>query len=603
MRGERRGRLAGSALRVPLDHALISMTDSITRLLQRRPTGRRLVSTTTASATTASATTASATMASFVAYASAIALTTAMATALAAVVAPATARAQGAPPKVSPKLPPTTSGKAPVRTPATAPTKLPAPASTASTAAPATTPATTPAAPAQMARIFGIAYDSVAMRPLVGAMIQLVDGSDPTRIRSAETDAHGDYAIDSVRVGTYLLGFFHPRVDELAVETPLVRIDVRTVGEIRAHVAIPSARTISARVCGPAATRDSVGLFMGVVRSAHGAALSAPARVRAQWTELRVGTTGLIRTNPTQVVTTSPTGNFAICGVPTNGSFVVRAFVGPDSSGFVELEAPKRGLVYRDLYIGTATKMPTPAQPSTMGRTMAVFRGAGALKGVVRSSTTGQPVRDARLMIWGSGQEDTSNVNGQFALRSLPSGTYTVEARAIGFLPKRAIVDMSDSVETVADLNLDVFVPTIDTMRVRANRNPASSGYAEFEKRKKLGGGYFIDEEQLSKRDPVYMADVFRQTPGVTVSLADINGDLVLMRGAGSTPACVPTVFVDGMRVVNTDGNLENLINPQTVKAVEVYTRTASIPAQFQGQNGCGSLVIWTGFRKPLTSR
>ena len=223
-------------------------------------------------------------MASFVAYASAVALTTAMATALATVVAPATARAQGAPPKVSPKLPPTTSGKAPVRTPATAPTKLPAPASTASTAAPATTPATTPAAPAQMARIFGIAYDSVAMRPLVGAMIQLVDGSDPTRIRSAETDAHGDYAIDSVRVGTYLLGFFHPRVDELAVETPLVRIDVRTVGEIRAHVAIPSARTISARVCGPAATRDSVGLFMGVVRSAHGAALSAPARVRAQWT-------------------------------------------------------------------------------------------------------------------------------------------------------------------------------------------------------------------------------------------------------------------------------------------------------------------------------
>ena len=45
------------------------------------------------------------------------------------------------------------------------------------------------------------------------------------------------------------------------------------------------------------------------------------------------------------------------------------------------------------------------------------------------------------------------------------------------------------------------------------------------------------------------------------------------------------------------DGDLDNIINPKDVRAIELYARTASIPLQFQTRNGCGSAVIWTGAR------
>ncbi|MBL0173592.1 MAG: carboxypeptidase regulatory-like domain-containing protein [Gemmatimonadaceae bacterium] len=447
-----------------------------------------------------------------------------------------------------------------------------------------------------VARVSGFAFDSITMRPLPGALIQLVAATDPTRVRSATSDERGAYAIDSVQVGTYLLGFFHPRLDSLGIEAPLQQVDIRTPGEIRAQVAIPSGRTLVARLCGPTIARDSLGLFMGVVRSARGEALPAPARIRAQWTEVRLGPAGLERRSPTNIVTTSPTGSFAICGIPVEGTFRTRAFVGGDSSGFVELEAPRGGLLYRDIYVGAATKAPESGGAPRLSAP--VLRGNGALRGVVRSAT-GQPVRDARLVMWGNGREDTTSASGQFAMQSIPSGTYTLESRAIGYLPKRIVVDVPDGSEGVAALVMEAFVPTVDTMRIRANANPRINQLADFERRKRAGGGYFLDETQLARRNPMYNSDIFRMAPGTSIIPADMVGDRIMMRGAAGGGSCVPAVFLNGMPVVNVDGNLDNIVNPQQVRAVEIYSRTASVPIQFQSQNGCGSIVIWTGARRP----
>jgi hypothetical protein len=47
------------------------------------------------------------------------------------------------------------------------------------------------------------------------------------------------------------------------------------------------------------------------------------------------------------------------------------------------------------------------------------------------------------------------------------------------------------------------------------------------------------------------------------------------------------------------DGNLDTVMQPNDVRAVEIYPRGASVPMQFQVQNGCGSIVIWSGARRP----
>jgi hypothetical protein len=442
-------------------------------------------------------------------------------------------------------------------------------------------------------RVSGGVFDSVAMRPLAGALLQLVSPDNPSRSRSVTSDERGSWAIDSVPLGSYLLGFLHPRLDSLRLESPLLRVDARTTDEIRAMVTIPSARTLVARTCGPTVANDSLGLFSGTVRSSRGEPLAGPARIRAQWLEITLGQNGVERRRPSTVVNTAADGTFAICGVPSEGTFLVRAFAGTDSSGFVEFDAPRNGLLMRDIYIGRAQKVAAPASART---SEPLLRGTGALSGFVRNAA-GEPVRGARLVLWGSGLEDTTSAGGQFTMESLPAGTYTLEARALGFLPTRAAVDVPEGGAGSADLVLESFVPVMDTMRIRADRIAALNQLSDFERRRKSGIGYYIDEAAVERRSPMFMSDLLRSTPGVFVVGSSDRRDRVRLRGLSGSGSCIPTVWLNGVRSPTDDGDLEQLVNPQTVRAVEIYSRTGFIPAELQTPTGCGAIVIWTGPR------
>ena len=71
------------------------------------------------------------------------------------------------------------------------------------------------------------------------------------------------------------------------------------------------------------------------------------------------------------------------------------------------------------------------------------------------------------------------------------------------------------------------------------------------------------------------------------------------MRGTGFQAYCYPTLYIDGVRVFNNDGDLDAFVNVQDIRAMEVYPRGGSVPVEFQTLEGCGSLVIWTGGRRP----
>ena len=102
----------------------------------------------------------------------------------------------------------------------------------------------------------------------------------------------------------------------------------------------------------------------------------------------------------------------------------------------------------------------------------------------------------------------------------------------------------------------------------------------------------------VTQRQALNMADLFRSTPGMTIMPGSSAGDRVLMRGSGGSGSCVPAVFLNGLAVPTTDGILDTFVNPRDVRAVEIYSRVASVPVQFQARNGCGSIVLWTGARR-----
>jgi len=450
-----------------------------------------------------------------------------------------------------------------------------------------TRPAATP-----RARVRGEIVDSVRNRVLTGATVQLSATDNSGRILSTSSNLQGVFQIDDVPAGTYLVGFLHPFLDSLGVESSLLRLEVSTDEPIALTLATPSAATLIEARCGAPTTELPRGMFFGTVRNAGGGAITTPARVRAQYNTNRVTERGLERVPNVRIATSTAEGTFAVCGVPANTAITVRGFSGADSSGFVELPVPGNGLLLRDLVIGAAQRV---QQRTTSGgaRVTSVLTGKATLRGVARNQT-GQPVNGARVTLWGTGVEATANASGQYQFAALPEGTYTVEVRAVGFQPHRAPADLLATRENVLDLTLTPLVATVDTMRVRANR---AVPLEEFERRRKLGFGHFLTEDDIKKKGPTYMGDIFRGLPGVVTMPGQFGRDRVLVRGTGITGDCAPAIFLNGLYVNIEDGDLDNIINPKDVRAIELYSRVASIPLQFQTRNGCGSAVIWTGAR------
>lgn len=445
------------------------------------------------------------------------------------------------------------------------------------------------AQPLPAARVTGEVFDSLAMRPLPGATVQLVTTGGPARIRVATADSRGLFRFDSVAVGVYLVGFLHPLLDSLGIDSPLARIDITTSDPVTIILGTPSPATLITTRCGPPEPGRPQGLFTGTVRAARGAPLDATARVRAQYTQAVASERGLERRTLSQFGTTNGDGLFTVCAIPPSRIISVRAFSATDSSGFVELVMPSNGMLRRDLLVGRATR--TKGDTAARGESLT---GSARLRGTVRNAA-GQPVIGARVVLLGAAREGTSGKTGQVMFSALPEGSYTLETRALGYQPLRTAVDLDGSVQVDAELTLTALPAAVDTMRVRADRMAVP--LAEFQRRRKLGFGHFLDEAEITARDPINVADVFRRTPGVVTMPGQFGRDRVLLRGTGMTGDCPPAVFLNGLLIPNEDGDLDAIVNARDVRAVEIYARTASVPLQFQTRNGCGSLVIWTGAR------
>ncbi|MES2525173.1 MAG: carboxypeptidase regulatory-like domain-containing protein [Gemmatimonadota bacterium] len=459
-----------------------------------------------------------------------------------------------------------------------------------------TAPAPQPAGGARVSRVTGTVFDSLAMKPLPGALVQLMLASDPSKVRSASSAADGAFRFDSVPAGEYVLGFLHPRLDSIPVVPAMLRVDVRDAGEVTAALRVPSASTVITGSCGPNALRDSTGLFAGTVRTANGAPLPGPGRVRVRWTQLSVSQRGIERTNPSVVTSTTEDGKFAVCGVPLGASLLTRAYAGGDSSGFAEFAPTDNGVMHRTLFVARAERI---ASTDSLRPSETMVRGAGILGGVVRNARN-QPIAGARATVWSTGVEAVTDARGEFRMTGLPTGTYTLEIRGIGYEPMRRAVDILPDRDDEITVSLPQLA-TLNPVKVNATRVFTSTFQNEAEARRRaLGFGYFIDEGAIEKRNPIAVADLLRTTPGVFVTLGP-RGDQVQMRGAGRSAAyCTPAVFIDGNLSGIDDGRLDLIVSAQQVRSVEVYPRVSSVPGQFLTLNGCGSIVLWTGPRRPL---
>jgi hypothetical protein len=457
-------------------------------------------------------------------------------------------------------------------------------------------PASLPTRPATT--ISGVVFDSLAMRGLPDAMVQISSAAGPAFAKTATTDSAGRFSFAEIPVGTYLLGFFHPKLDSLSLTMQTLRVDVRTEQPIKARLALPSARTIVRTICGPKSIADSTGLLIGYLRGADNSMPRANGTVSVQWVEVIIEKNSIRRDVPKADATANSSGLFAMCGVPLGTPIMLQGALANDSSGSFEVSLPSAGLLHRDIFVAPVAR--TKVTVSDSAPAVELLRGTGRLRGQVVGSN-GRPISGARATVWGTGLEAVTNTEGEFSFAALPPGTHTLEVRAVGFSPVQRPVDIVLGAPGAAEIELTNLGITLDTVRVVAQRVFASRQKEDFDRRLAKSLGHLIDEAEIEKRRPQVVTDVLRTIPGVHILPSKRGNEDIYMRGGQAilgTGMCRPDIRVDGSLVVNDVMFPVNaIVSMDQIHAVEVYAHASLVPVEYQTTSGCGVIVIWTGPR------
>ncbi len=433
---------------------------------------------------------------------------------------------------------------------------------------------------AATASLAGRVFDLSIGRPLPNADVQLVSATSLEIVRRDTSDGLGRFDMADVPAGSYLIGFAHPRLDSLLLESPLLNALALEAGQrSQVTLAVPPLEAIYATWCGEiqrpnargstSAAPPLPGLFLGRVRASAGLPLPDSTRVEVNWMEVDPGRPGAAPEPQSRVVPVNPEGAFAVCEVPPDGVLNVRTFAGNATSGTIEIEVPSNRLLMRSL------QLPVGAEST------------GALRGTVVSGENA-PITGARVRVAGSTSVALTDAAGRFVIADAPLGPQTLEAVAIGFSPRGVAVDIDAGGGDTARVVLQSTRNQLESVIITAD-----SWRSGFENRRSRRYGKFLDEAEIQRMVPQRIADVLFSMPSVTTVNTGRIGREILVRG------CKPTVFIDGKRAFVETFDLDAVMSVDSLMAVEVYDQPEVIPFDFHAEPGCGAIVFWTRKGRP----
>jgi len=427
------------------------------------------------------------------------------------------------------------------------------------------------------AMVLGTVYDSVRLRPAAGAVIR-VDSSSLT----ATADSLGRFRIIGIPPGSHALWMETPILDTLGVTIHSPSEQFQEGGAKAVVLATPSMETLVEALCSASWRARGAAAFMGRVRVADNGSPASGAKVSLVWYELDLNGK-LARVPRVREGVVGPDGTFRICGLPREIEGRAQVIRGTMTSGDIPISFGQDVLALRSMSIAAPSVAAAPGDSSR-------GRGSSRLTGRV-VARDGRPLGNARVQLDGTTRVAVTRATGEFVMDSLPAGTQTVSVRLIGYQPGEITVDLESNKPTMVAIQLEDFVPILETVRVTAQRERALDDVG-FARRKRSSMGWYLDPDEVARENPLRFSDLLRTAPGIQV--ANYNGQPVIQNGRDPINGCI-NIWVDGSPWQSmSPGDIDDYLRGAEVGAVEVYSSTAT-PAEFTNSNGsCATIVAWT---------
>lgn len=235
-----------------------------------------------------------------------------------------------------------------------------------------------------------------------------------------------------------------------------------------------------------------------------------------------------------------------------------------------------------------------------------------ALRGIVVEEGTNRPLAGVVVMLDRTFQQTVTDQAGRFLLTDLPLGVRQLLFRSIGHIPTRMQVTLTQGDTARADVALITDPLRLDSISVTAPSNRRlNPRLVEFEERRRMGIGFFLDSAYLRRADGRRMSDVLREAPSIRVLPSLDGGSTIryyaasIRRRGVSGEACLMSVYMDGVPMYRSGGpggggfgapvDFSRDINISSLDAVEVYASAAEVPVEYAGQSAdCGVILLWT---------
>jgi hypothetical protein len=417
--------------------------------------------------------------------------------------------------------------------------------------------------------------------------------------RVVTTDARGRFRFDSLPSGTYRVTFFHPLLDSIGIGAGAATVTVADGAASETFLSTPSSPALYRRLCGPA-REQSLGAIVGHVRDVDTRNPIASATVETFWGEFQ-RQQGAFKRHTYQATTTSGAeGAYILCAVPSDVPLDVTARASGFEAGPVTVVHGREVVALRDIEISRRDSAARADTPGLVRDSTRIARGAGTIRGTVLDAA-GRVIAGAPVRVVADSRETRSDAAGAFVLSSVPAGTRTLEARAIGYEPTTVAVNVPSTGFATAAIRFDRRPQQMRAITVVGQKPKLDlQGFSE---RMHMGVGQFITDEDLVKRPVARIGDALLRSANLTYDLTSVGPELK-MRASGTIAndtRCVPNFYVDGMLVPPAaEGTrqtmlqtIETMVYPNDVRGIEVYSSLGEIPAQYNRNNGCGAIVVW----------
>jgi len=176
---------------------------------------------------------------------------------------------------------------------------------------------------------------------------------------------------------------------------------------------------------------------------------------------------------------------------------------------------------------------------------------------------------------------------GTFRFDSPRQGIVQIVARRLGYKPLTTTVDLDRRSQTdIVRIVLEALPSPVEAVVVKGAGRRLDQFY---EHRKENAFGRFIDRAEIEKSGVRLASDLFRTIPGASLRPSRRYGNIIRLRGG-----CQPIVWID--KVPIRDIELDEVMTPEEIAGLEIYSSSAGVPPQFMDRGGrsCGAIVVWT---------